>query len=146
MSNTHPLLKDYPLVYTHKVTWGEMDAFNHVNNTEYFRYFEHARLAHFEELGINQLMKEQNLGPILGETRCRFKAPLEFPDTVHIGVKVKDLGDDRFTHIYTVVSEKLNRVAAEGDGKIVFYDYNQGQKANFPAELKTKLESQIIAA
>lgn len=139
MNKTHPLLKDCPLIYTHKVTWGEMDAFNHVNNTEYFRYFEHARLAHFQQLGLTDLKESKNLGPILAETRCRFKAPLAFPDTLHIGVSVKDVGDDRFTHVYTVVSEKLNCVAAEGDGKIVFYDYNAGCKAKLPDTIRQTL-------
>ncbi|GAA5315783.1 MAG: thioesterase family protein [Candidatus Pelagadaptatus aseana] len=137
----HPLLKDSALIYTHTVTWGEMDAFEHVNNTEYFRYFEHARIAHFEKIGMLKYMAEHNSGPILGETRCRFKIPLEYPDTVYIGVKVENLGEDRFTHIYTVVSEKYNAVAAEGEGKIVYYDYNNNCKTALPQCLRQQLES-----
>lgn len=136
----HPLLEDYALVYTHKVTWGEMDAFEHVNNTEYFRYFEHARIAHFDEIGMLKYKEEHNCGPILGETRCRFRIPLEHPDTVYIGVKVENLGEDRFTHIYTVVSEKHNAIAAEGEGKIVYYDYNNSCKTALPQHLRQQLE------
>ena len=139
MSEVHPLLHECILAYTHKVTWGEMDAYNHVNNTVYFRYFEHARLMHFQKLGLADLKEQTNIGPILGETRCRFKAPITFPDTIYIGVKVKDVGDDRFTHIYTIVSDRLNCIAAEGDGKIVFYDYNKGQKAILPEDIKRQL-------
>lgn len=136
----HPLLQDCSFVYTHVVTWGEMDAFGHVNNTEYFRYFEHARIGHFEAIGLLSHMEKYNCGPILGETRCRFKIPLSHPDTVHIGVKVMNLREDRFTHIYTVVSERYNAVAAEGEGKIVYYDYNRNAKASLPESLKSALE------
>lgn len=136
----HSLLKQCVHIYHHKVTWGEMDAFNHVNNTEYFRYFEHARMSHFEDIGMMAVKESHNTGPILGETRCRFKAPLSYPDQVQIGVQVADLGEDRFTHVYTVVSENLNRVVAEGEGKIVYYDYNRNQRCSLPEPLFQALQ------
>lgn len=131
----HALLKDCLLVVPHTVAWGEMDAFQHVNNVEYFRYFENARIEHFERSGIFQVMKETQKGPILAETRCRFKAPLTFPDTVYIGLSISDVGEDCFTHHYTIVSEQLNRVVAEGEGKIVFYDYAQGCRTAIPQSI-----------
>jgi acyl-CoA thioester hydrolase len=33
------LLAGYPIIYETDVAWGEMDAFQHVNNVYYFRYF-----------------------------------------------------------------------------------------------------------
>jgi acyl-CoA thioester hydrolase len=136
----HPLLKEQACVYTHKITWGEMDAFGHVNNTEYLRFFEHVRIKHFEEIGMLELKQKENKGPILGETRCRFKIPLTYPDIVHIGVRVENLSSDRFTHIYTVVSENHNAIAAEGDGKIIYYDYQANAKCALPSSLRTQLE------
>ena len=38
---------DYPVVIETPVAWGEMDAYGHVNNIVYFRYFESARIAYF---------------------------------------------------------------------------------------------------
>ncbi|MCZ6911333.1 MAG: acyl-CoA thioesterase, partial [Proteobacteria bacterium] len=40
------VLDDYPVVIELPVVWGEMDAFDHVNNIIYFRYFESARIAY----------------------------------------------------------------------------------------------------
>ena len=34
------------------VRWGDMDAYNHVNNTVYFRYMEQCRLEWFARLGF----------------------------------------------------------------------------------------------
>ena len=88
------------------------------------------------------VMTNDNTGPILGETRCRFKAPLSYPDQVQIGVQVIDLEKDRFTHVYTVVSESLNRVVAEGEGKIVYYDYNDNRRCSLPDHLHQALARQ----
>lgn len=138
----HPLLEGCPVIYTQKVTWGEMDAYEHVNNTVYFRYFENVRLAHFEMLGCDALYEAEQLGFILGEIRCRFRFPLSYPDTVHIGAKVTQLQSDRFVHVYTVVSEKHNAIAAEGDGRVVFYDYKVNSRAPLPAAVMSLLEQQ----
>ncbi len=138
----HPLLENNTLVIPQTVAWGEMDAFNHVNNTVYFRYFENIRMIHFEDLGLMKIMQADNVGPILAETRCRFKAPLSYPDTLHIGVTVKNLGEDHFTHSYTIVSDKLNRVVAEGEGKIIYYDYQKNCRAKFSNSLFEKLQVQ----
>ena len=43
---------DYPLVYTQHVAWGDMDAFGHVNNVQYYRYIESARIAYLMALNI----------------------------------------------------------------------------------------------
>ena len=43
------LLTDYPIVITQEVIWADMDAYRHVNNAVYFRYFESARMAYFEK-------------------------------------------------------------------------------------------------
>lgn len=34
------LLADFPVVIDWPVQWGDMDAFQHVNNTVFFRWFE----------------------------------------------------------------------------------------------------------
>ena len=135
----HSLLQDHVCVYTHKVTWGEMDAFNHVNNTIYFRYFENARIQHFEELEFMEYLKRENIGPILAETQCRFKSPVVYPDILHIGLNVQELGADYFIQAYTIVSEKMGRVVAEGTGRVVCFNYKENRKVDLPATLKDKL-------
>ena len=38
-------LRDFPLVVEIPVQWGDQDAFGHVNNAAYFRWFESARIV-----------------------------------------------------------------------------------------------------
>jgi len=124
-----------------QVIWGEMDAFNHVNNVAYFRYFETVRIASMESIGIMSYLQQHQIGPIMASTACRYKAPLTYPDTIHIGVKNIDIGNDRYTQQYFIYSEKLQRIVTEGEGLIVFYDFKTNKKANIPDHIKEQLTS-----
>jgi acyl-CoA thioester hydrolase len=135
------LLKDFPVVIELPVVWGEMDAFAHVNNAVYFRYFESARLVYFEKIGYLERAKTTGLGPILASTRCDFKRPLTFPDKIFVGAKISELKTDRFLMLYRIVSEKLQEVAAEGEGLIVSYDYPAKRKAPLPDEIRRRIEA-----
>ena len=135
------LLKHCPVIIETPVAWGEMDAFRHLNNTTYFRYFESGRIAYFERLGLLEYMEATGVGPILASTSCRFKIPLTYPDTVSIGTRVSEIENDRFTMEYYVVSHRHERVAAEGNGLIVCFDYRQNKKTSVPVELKQRIET-----
>lgn len=126
------LLADYPIIVESPVIWGDMDAYEHVNNTVYFRYFETARIAFFDQLKFKEVKDETGIGPILASTQCRFRIPLTYPDTVSIGARVTDVQGDRFTMLYRVVSHKHKKVAAEGDGLLIAYDYHALKKASLP--------------
>ena len=118
---------------------GEMDAFQHVNNVVYFRYFESARIAYFEKLDVMDLMNGTGIGPILASTSCRFRAPLTYPDKVLIGAKVTNIEQDRFMMNYLMVSTRLQKVAAEGDGLIVTFNYRENKKAFISDELRQRI-------
>jgi acyl-CoA thioester hydrolase len=135
------LLKDYPIRYESPVNWGHMDAFSHVNNTVYFRFFESARLELFRVVGFAEHMEETGVGPILASTSCRFKVPLTYPDKVTVGARVDptEMADDRFTMRYRVVSHRHNAVAADGEGLIVTYDYKNACKAPVPELIRQRI-------
>jgi acyl-CoA thioester hydrolase len=109
-----------------------LDAFLHVNNTVYFRYFERVRFAYFEEFGLLEDYKDSGIGPILASTHCRFRIALEYPDTIYIGTYITSLEKDRFLMRYGIYSEKQDVLAAEGDGFIIYYDYQKKAKALMP--------------
>lgn len=133
------LLKGYPVVVETPVAWGEMDAFQHVNNIVYFRYFESARMAYFEKIEFMKMKEEIGIGPILASTNCRFRIPLSYPDHVSIGARISEIQEDRFLMKYAVVSRKHRKLAAEGDGLMVCYDYNTNSKAVIPDELRKRI-------
>jgi acyl-CoA thioester hydrolase len=133
------LMAGYPVVIEAPVAWGEMDAFQHVNNIVYFRYFESARIAYFYKLDLIDMMTRTGIGPILASTSCRFKIPLKYPDRVLVGARVASIEEDRFMMVYGVFSTSHQKVAAEGDGLIVTFDYRESKKSPVPEELRKKI-------
>ena len=85
------LTSKYPVVITQELLWRDMDAYQHINNAVYFRYFEDARIAYFGKAGIEEHMKATGVGPILASTRCDFRAPLTFPDSIQIATVVSEV-------------------------------------------------------
>ena len=133
------ILKAYPLIIEIPVAWGEMDALGHVNNIVYMRYFESGRVAYLNALGYMESVQERGIGPILASASCRYKLPLTYPDTVSLGVRVSHIESDRFTMSFAAVSHKHKRVAAEGDGVIVSYDYKNNCKIPLPEDIRSKI-------
>ncbi len=135
------LLQDYPVVIEIPVAWGEMDAFQHVNNTVYFRYMESGRIAYFERIGFPSLKVEGDVGPVVAEANCRFRRPLTYPDTVSVGVRVGQIDEDRFVMGHRIVSHKLEAVAAEGEAVVVLFDFAAQRKAPLPDLLRQRIEA-----
>lgn len=130
------LLDGYPVTLRWPVAWGDMDALGHVNNVAYFRWFESARIRFFETIGWAADASAGGVLPILGHTACSFRVPLAYPDTVILGARVDGVEEDRFTMRYRVVSEWRGLVAAEGEGRIVAFDYRDGRKARLPDSIR----------
>lgn len=126
------LLKDYPIIVQFPVAWGEMDAFNHVNNVVYYRYFENARLAYFDKVKIMAVMEQTSVGPILSKTQCRYLHQLTYPDMLSVGARVSDMASDRFTMQYAIASQTSGQIAAEGEGLLVSFDYQKNEKTQIP--------------
>lgn len=126
------LVRGHPVVIRLPVQWGEMDAYDHVNNVVFFRYFESARVRYLEACGFTDTYAEQGVGAILHSTSARFRRPLFYPDEVLAAARVSDLGEDRFTMEYRVVSVDQQAVAAEGEGLVVSYDYRAGAVVPLP--------------
>jgi len=121
------------------VAWGEMDAMGHVNNIIYFRYFETVRIEYFNRLNMIDYARESGIGPILASTECRFKMPLQYPDTVIVGTKILSMEEDRFVMGYEVFSTRHKRIAADGEGVVVTYDYRNNRKVLIPDDLRIKI-------
>lgn len=133
------LLEGYPVIVEFPIAWGEMDAFQHVNNVAYFRYFENARVAYSAKLELHTHREQTGIGPILGSASCIYKFPLTYPDTISVAAKIVSIAEDRFTMKHLVVSHRHQKVAAEGEGVIVMYDYHKGEKTLIPELIRQKI-------
>jgi acyl-CoA thioester hydrolase len=133
---THPLLAAYPVSLIIPVQWGELDAYGHINNTVFFRWFESARIEYLTRSGMVRTMERDQIGAILHSTSCRFRRPVFFPDTIEVGGRAREVDDDRFAMEYVVVSHEQNAVVGEGTAIIVCYDYSAHAKAPLPEDVR----------
>ena len=133
------LLSEFSFITQMNVEWGDMDALQHVNNVEYFRYFQKARIAYFEKNNSDNLFTESRISTILASTQCKFIYPLKYPDTIVIGARVDLIANDYFTMKYAVISNNNQRLVAIGDAKVVMFDYEKNKKPSIPEVIKERI-------
>ncbi|WP_374665300.1 acyl-CoA thioesterase [Acinetobacter sp.] len=121
-------LADYPVIYEQNVAWGDMDAFGHVNNVQYYRYIESARICYFNELGIFQ----QNVFTVVASSQCKYFSPVVYPDQLKIGARVEELRNSAMRMHYLIWSEQQQKIAAEGEAVIVCVDQVNMKKMAMP--------------
>ena len=129
------LLSEFPNTITLPVQWGEQDAFGHVNNLIYIRWFESGRIAYLEQAGIWRSGEPLKIGPILASITCHFRRPVKYPDTVHIGTRVTRIGRTSMTVEHRILNSQ-HQVVAEGDSVVVMYDYEKSTPRPVPDEMR----------
>ena len=79
-------------------------------------------------------LNARGVGPILAETSCKFKFPLTYPDQVlaTASISAEDVTERGFLMRYQVWSLTHDRLAADGTGTIISFDYGSGSVAPFP--------------
>ena len=129
----------FPVKLEHRVAWGEMDAFGHVNNANYLRWFESARITYFEKIAMSRGAQDASPWvPILARATVDFRKPVTYPDTITVEATVTKFGNTSFTMAYRATSASLGLVA-EGEAVVVVLD-GLGQKVPLPDALKRAVE------
>lgn len=120
--------------------WGEMDAAGHVNNLIYLKWFESVRCDYFLELGQEVIFNDQGPGFILARQDCKYLFPVTHPDTVVVGVKIDDIGQDRFSMHCRIWSKRHDRLVAIANAVVVTFDYHRRAKVDIPQGLRERIE------
>jgi len=58
-----------------------------------------------------------------------------------VGAKTISIEEDRFTMKYLVVSHRHQKIAAEGEGVVVMYNYHEGKKTAIPDVIRQRLSA-----
>jgi acyl-CoA thioester hydrolase len=125
------------LIYTTRipVRWGDMDAYGHVNNTVYFRYFEQARCEWVEQMGF-RVSPQEKTGPVIINASCTFLAPVNYPATVLIKMYAGEPGRSSVMTWYELFVEGEDRLYAEGAAKTVWMDNATGKSVPLPDAIR----------
>ena len=133
------MIEGFAVVERIPVLWGDMDAFGHVNNTRFIRWFETARIAHFQQMGI-ETVEAVGVAPILAHVSCDFIAPVDFPNDILVGVRVTKIGSTSFHQEYVVtLADDSSQPVAKGTSVIVMYNYDTAGKVPISDDLKQRI-------
>jgi acyl-CoA thioester hydrolase len=135
------ILKGFSVVITLPVQWGDQDAFGHVNNTVYFRWFESARIAYTERVGLSHMLEAEPIAPILASTACDYRSQITYPDTVLVGCRVARIGRSSIGLEHAIVSRGRDVIAAEGTSTIVVFDYRANRPVPVPLTVRQTIEA-----
>ena len=122
------------------ILWGDMDAFQHVNNTASIRWFESSRIRILEHPDLSIVLEAEGVAPLLASVSCNYRRQLRYPDTVHIGSKVSRLGNTSLTIQHAVVSEQQDCIASDGHSVVVCFDYKTQRPVRIPDKLRDAVE------
>lgn len=128
-------LSVYPIVHEQTVAWGDMDAFGHVNNVQYYRYIESARIAYLMALNIF----DQDILTVVASSQCKYLSPVFYPDVLHIGVRIEELRNSAFRMHYVLWSKAQNQVVATGEAVLVCVTKHDSKKVNIPDSIRNKI-------
>lgn len=124
------------------VRWGDMDALGHINNCEYFRYSESARLRYFEELfGAGGSVFAEGEGPILADIGCAFHEQVIYPAKLDIGVAITRVGRSSLDLITPIFRAGEAHAVADVRAVLVWFDYAKQTPAPVPDVLRAQLKS-----
>ena len=82
---------DYAHFRTIATRWMDNDVYGHVNNVQYYSYFDTAVNGFLIEQGVLDFENDEVVGLVV-ETRCNFFASAAFPDQIEAGIRVARLG------------------------------------------------------
>ena len=83
--------------------WGDLDAFNHVNNARYLTFLEQARIEWFETLDAPWMTDE--VAPVVATATINFKRPIEYPASIAVELFTERLGNTSVTIGHRILAD-----------------------------------------
>jgi acyl-CoA thioester hydrolase len=107
----------------HEITtrWMDNDVFQHVNNVNYFSFFDTA-VTYYE---MTEQVVDLYTGPVhcvVAEVQCRYHRSVAFPDRIAVGLRVARIGGSSVRYEIGIFRNSEDTAAAEGHFVHVFVE------------------------
>ena len=130
-----------------RVRFGDLDAMQHMNNVEFLRFFETARIAYIKEhLPAHTPTRRGDFGFIFAECHIAYRSPAFFDEDIRTYVWPAEIRRSSVRLNFEMRSEGDGRLVSEGWGTLVGYDYAAERAETLPAEVRSLFESQLPPA
>lgn len=123
--------------------WKDNDVYGHVNNVEYYSYFDSAINTYL----IREAGLDIHQGAVIGlcaESHCRFLDALAFPDAVDAGLRVLHLGRSSVRYGIGLFREGSDTLAADGWFVHVFVDRASRRPVPLPEPMRAALAALLV--
>jgi acyl-CoA thioester hydrolase len=144
MSDDRETPRDYAFTMAMPTRWGDNDVYGHVNNVEYY--------AFFDTLINTWLIREGGLdihaGEVIGlcaESHCEYRAAVEFPDVIDGALRVAHLGNSSVRYEIALYRAGHGSPVAVGWFVHVFVDRGNRRPVEIPPAMRAALERLIVA-
>jgi acyl-CoA thioester hydrolase len=117
--------------------WNDNDVYGHVNNVEYYAFFDTVINAWLIREGGLDIHGDRVVG-LCAESHCTFLAPVAFPDDIEAGLRVAHLG--RTSVRYELGLFRESAPIASGWFVHVFVERESRRPTEIPARLRRALE------
>lgn len=112
-----------------------MDAFNHVNNAQYLRYLEEARVQWLA--GISGMSLSGQIAPVLVASNVNYRRPIEWPNEIAVELFIEKIGNSSLTMGHRMLSAADSTVLySDGNVVMVWIDARTGKSVALPEAVK----------
>jgi len=119
--------------------WKDNDIYGHVNNVEYYSYFDTVINTYLILEGGLDIHGGGVIG-VCAESHCKFLGELAFPETIDAGLRVEHLGNSSVRYGIGLFRPGSDVPAAEGWFVHVFVDRAERRPTPLPAPMRAALK------
>ena len=114
--------------------WRDLDAFNHVNNSNFMTYLEEARIRWFESL--DEEWVTERTAPLLAAVQMNYRVPIPYPAEVIVELFADRVGSTSVTIGHTIASADGATQYADGHVVMVWVDRASGRPTPLPESIR----------
>ncbi len=118
--------------------WMDNDVYGHVNNVQYYAYFDTAVNQFLIERGVLDIHDGEIVGFVV-DSGCAYFRPLAFPDMVHVGIRVAKLGNSSVRYEIGVYRNDEPLPCALGHFVHVYVERSSNRPVPVPANVRAVL-------
>jgi acyl-CoA thioester hydrolase len=120
--------------------WMDNDVYGHVNNVEYYSYFDTVVNQYLIENGGLDYLGGDTVGFVV-ETKCSYRRPIAFPDVVEAGIRVARIGTSSVTYEVGLFRRGQEAICAFGHFVHVYVDRATNKSAPIPDKARAAMEA-----
>lgn len=129
--------QDFSHQFSTPVRWGDSDIYGHVNNVQFVRYIESARVAYCEEVLNLELVAGMEKGWVLADIQCSYLDQVHYPATLDVYTRISKVGNKSATLAVEIYREGEERPVLTSQAVMVWVNLKQQQTEVVPDATKS---------